>query len=50
MTPGWFIAVLLLLNCLAAVAFVSRGQWPWAMIYAGAAMIQAGSLWVVGRR
>ena len=50
MPPGWFIAVLLLMNLLAYVSFVGREQWPWAMIYAGATMIQVGSLWLVGRR
>lgn len=47
MTPAWFILALLLLNLGAASAFALERNLPWAMIYVGAAIIQAGCL--VGR-
>ena len=46
--PSWFIALLLLCNLGATVAFAAQRDWPWALIYAGAAMIQAGS-WMLTR-
>ena len=48
MTPSWFILSLLALNVGACVTLAVKGSWPWALIYAGAAMIQTGS-WLLTR-
>ena len=45
MTPAWFILVLFCANLGAAIAFGWCRNYPWAMIYAGAGLIQAGCLW-----
>lgn len=45
--PTWFIRALLLLNVGAFLAFGIRQQWAWALIYAGAALIQLGCLWAL---
>lgn len=47
MTPAWFILSLLLLNLGACLSFLTRANYPWALIYGGAALIQAGCLWLV---
>lgn len=45
MPAWWFIASLLALNGMACAAFIWERQWPWALIYFGAALIQTGCLW-----
>lgn len=45
MTPLWFIGLLLCANVGAAVTFAFVRNYPWALIYAGAALIQTGCLW-----
>ena len=45
--PVWFILTLLVCNLGAAVAFAWQREWPLAMIYLGAAIIQTGTvLWL----
>lgn len=46
-SPAWFIGALLVLNLGASVACFASRNWSWALIYAGAALIQVGSLWAV---
>ena len=45
MTPTWFIGTLLALNLAASVSFAFLRNWPWCLIYGGAAVIQAGCWW-----
>ena len=42
--PASFILTLLLLNLGAALAFAWQREWPFAIIYLGAAVIQTGTL------
>lgn len=42
-----FILSLLALNVGACVSLAWQQRWPWALIYAGAAMIQTGCYWLV---
>lgn len=44
MTPAWFLWALLLFNVGASLAFLVQQNLAWAIIYAGAATIQAGCL------
>lgn len=46
MTPRWFILTLLVLNLGASLAFAGQREWAWSLIYAGAAVIQAGCAWM----
>lgn len=45
MTPVWFLAALLVLDAAAVAGFLAFGNRPWALIYLGATLIQAGSIW-----
>ena len=45
MTPAWFIGLLLFANLGAAISFVYLRNWPWALIYLGAGLIQTGCWW-----
>ena len=40
-----FILALLTCNLGAAGWFAAQRNWPWVVIYVGAALIQGGSLW-----
>ena len=44
--PAWFILTLLACNLGAALAFAWQREWPWVLIYAGAATIQSGCWWL----
>jgi len=44
MTPVWFILLLLCANSGASVVFLASRNYPWALIYAGAALIQVGGV------
>lgn len=44
-----FVWGLLLLNMGAACTFGWQRNWPWALIYGGAATIQIGCLWATWR-
>ena len=46
MVTSWFILSLLALNVGACLTLLAQGRYPWALIYAGAAMIQTGSWWL----
>ena len=53
MTPAWFILTVLVCNVGAALVFAWQREWPWALIYAGAATIQAAwglTAWRMRRR
>lgn len=41
-----FIVGLLLMNLGASFWFFGKGEYPWALIYFGASLIQTGCLWV----
>ena len=43
--PVWFVLTLLGLNLCAAMSFAWRQEWPFALIYLGAALIQTGTVW-----
>jgi len=47
MSPAWFLLILLLLDLGATFAFAGQRDWPCVLIYGGAALIQAGSLWLI---
>lgn len=41
-----FVIALLAMNLGACLVFLFRGNFSWALIYFGAALIQTGSLWL----
>ena len=41
----WGAGILALLNLGASLSFALQREWPFAIIYLGAAMIQTGTLW-----
>ena len=44
-SPLWFLLTLLVLNLGASVSFAWQQNYPLAVIYLGAALIQTGTVW-----